>query len=95
MPPAAVTPGIVSSRRATSSWKDARRAASYRIVGRFSSKVSTRSTRTPTSTCCSRWKLASRTVAPVSSVSASASCEAASAPRNRASPRVPVAERDC
>ena len=33
--------------------------------------------------------------APASSVSASATCAAASAPRSRASPRVPVAERDC
>ena len=59
------------------------------------SKVRTRSTRTPTSTCCRRWKLASRTPAPATSVSASATCAAASAPRSRASPRAPVAERDC
>ena len=95
MPPAAVTPGIVSSRLANSSWKDARRTSSYRLDGRFTSKVRTRSTRTPRSTCCNPWKLARRMAAPASSVSASATCAAASAPRSRASPRVPVAERDC
>ena len=95
MPPAAVTPGIVSSPLASSSWKDARRASSYRLVGRLTSNVRTRSTRTPRFTCCNPYRLARRTAAPASSVSASATCAAASAPRSRASPRAPVAERDC